>query len=81
MQAWPLQAAPPGAGCRPDPLGACCCVQLMVHAADISHPARPLALCRRWGLKVHEEMFAQGERMGMRAPLRLLDAGSLAVFH
>ncbi len=43
-------------------------LQLVVHAADISNPARPLPLCRRWGQKVHEEFFAQGE--GMRMQIR-----------
>lgn len=33
--------------------------QLLVHAADISNPARPLRFCSRWGQKVHEEFFAQ----------------------
>ena len=36
--------------------------QLLVHAADISNPARPLRHCCEWGRKVHEEFFAQGER-------------------
>ncbi|PRW56816.1 3, 5 -cyclic phosphodiesterase pde-4 [Chlorella sorokiniana] len=37
-------------------------LQLVVHAADISNPARPLPLCRRWGQKVHDELFAQGDK-------------------
>ena len=36
-------------------------LQLLVHAADISNPARPLRYCCQWGHKVHEEFFVQGE--------------------
>lgn len=36
-------------------------LQLLVHAADISNPARPLRFSSQWGRKVHEEFFAQGE--------------------
>jgi hypothetical protein len=37
----------------------------LVHAADISNPARPLRFCRQWGHKVHEEFFAQGEQRAL----------------
>ncbi|KAL4858608.1 Calcium/calmodulin-dependent 3' [Chlorella vulgaris] len=37
-------------------------LQLLVHAADISNPARPLRYCCQWGHMVHEEFFAQGDK-------------------
>lgn len=37
-------------------------LQLLVHAADISNPARPLRFSSQWGRKVHEEFFAQGDK-------------------
>ncbi|EFN57910.1 hypothetical protein CHLNCDRAFT_34322 [Chlorella variabilis] len=37
-------------------------LQLLVHAADISNPARPLRYCCQWGHKVHEEFFVQGDK-------------------
>ena len=35
-------------------------LQQLVHAADISNPARPLRFFREWGQRVHDEFFAQG---------------------
>lgn len=37
-------------------------LQLLLHCADISNCARPLALARTWGARVHEEFFRQGDR-------------------
>ncbi|WPT16012.1 cAMP-specific 3',5'-cyclic phosphodiesterase 4D [Picochlorum sp. SENEW3] len=40
----------------------------LLHFADISNPGRPWRLCRRWGIRIHEEACLQGdeeERMGL----------------
>lgn len=37
-------------------------LQLLVHSADISNPARPLKFCKAWSDRVHQEFFAQGDR-------------------
>lgn len=47
--------------------------QLLVHAADISNPARPLRFSSQWGRKVHEEFFAQGEPLRDAAGRRPAD--------
>jgi hypothetical protein len=36
-------------------------LRMLLHCADISNPARPLAACRVWGGRVAAEMFAQGD--------------------
>eukprot|EP00940_MAST-03C_sp_MAST-3C-sp2_P002386 g2386.t1 len=36
-------------------------LNLMLECADISHPAKPIAVHRRWALLVAEEFFEQGE--------------------
>jgi hypothetical protein len=36
-------------------------LQMLLHCADISNPARPLAHCVIWGEKIAEELFGQGE--------------------
>jgi hypothetical protein len=53
------------------PEGRRAALALVLHAADISNPARPLALCAAWGARVHAEQVAQGaaERaLGLPAP-------------
>jgi hypothetical protein len=53
------------------PEGRRAALALVLHAADISNPARPLALCAAWGARVHAEQAAQGaaERvLGLPAP-------------
>ncbi|GAB4821974.1 hypothetical protein N2152v2_009020 [Parachlorella kessleri] len=37
-------------------------LQMLLHSADISNPARPVQRCSSWGQKVHEEFFLQGDR-------------------
>ena len=36
-------------------------LSVTVHTADISNPAKPLALCLRWTEQVMEEFFRQGD--------------------
>jgi calcium/calmodulin-dependent 3',5'-cyclic nucleotide phosphodiesterase len=38
-----------------------CALRMLLHCADISNPARPLARCREWGRRVQEELFSQGD--------------------
>ena len=34
----------------------------LLHLADISNPGRPWSLCHKWGRRVQEELFLQGDR-------------------
>lgn len=34
----------------------------LLHLADISNPGRPWSLCYKWGRRVQEELFLQGDR-------------------
>ncbi|KAL6782107.1 hypothetical protein ACKKBF_B10690 [Auxenochlorella protothecoides x Auxenochlorella symbiontica] len=36
-------------------------LQMLLHTADISNPARPLHHCMVWGRKIHDEMYKQGD--------------------
>lgn len=36
-------------------------LQMLLHTADISNPARPLHHCMAWGRKIHDEMYRQGD--------------------
>ena len=33
--------------------------RMLIKCADVSNPARPLALCREWAERIAEEYFAQ----------------------
>ena len=35
--------------------------RMLIKCADVSNPARPLALCREWAARIAEEYFAQTE--------------------
>jgi len=37
-------------------------VSVFLHAADISNPIRPFAVCKKWATLVIQEFFAQGDR-------------------
>lgn len=37
-------------------------LQNMVHCADLSNPAKPLEIYRRWVDKLMEEFFVQGDK-------------------
>ncbi len=37
-------------------------LNVMLHACDISNPAKPWALCKDWSDRISEEFFAQGDR-------------------
>jgi len=37
-------------------------LNLTLHCADLSNPAKPQALCRRWATLVQEEFFMQGDK-------------------
>lgn len=39
-----------------------CALRMMLHCADISNPARPLAHCTEWGRRVQEELYSQGDK-------------------
>ena len=38
------------------------CMEMMMHACDISNPTRPWELCELWGEKVMQEFFIQGDK-------------------
>ena len=38
------------------------CMEMMMHACDISNPSRPWDLCYSWAEKVMEEFFLQGDK-------------------
>lgn len=37
-------------------------LQVLMHTADVSNPARPLCLSRQWARRVTTEFYAQGDR-------------------
>lgn len=37
-------------------------LQMLLHCADISNPARPLHQCSEWGKRVQEELYIQGDK-------------------
>lgn len=37
-------------------------LRMVLHCADISNPARPLEHCTRWGMRVQEELYGQGDQ-------------------
>mmetsp|Transcript_11345 Transcript_11345/g.14743 ORF Transcript_11345/g.14743 Transcript_11345/m.14743 type:complete len:870 (-) Transcript_11345:526-3135(-) len=37
-------------------------MEIFVHAADISNPAKPFKICEQWALLIMEEFFQQGDR-------------------
>jgi len=37
-------------------------LRYVLHACDISNPARPWSVCREWAVRITEENFAQGDR-------------------
>ena len=37
-------------------------LQMLLHCADISNPARPLHQCTEWGKRVQEELYIQGDK-------------------
>jgi len=44
-----------------DPVARLMILKVCLHLADLSNPARPIALARKWGLAVAQEMYAQGD--------------------
>ena len=46
-------------------------IEMLVHAADLSNPAKPLSIAAAWGLMVTDEFFRQGDierDMGLMVP-------------
>ena len=37
-------------------------LRMLLHCADISNPARPLEYCTKWGMRVQEELYGQGDQ-------------------
>lgn len=60
-----FDAAAQGAGSLPefvaDPGTRQFWLDMLLHAADISNPAKDFAICRKWSDRIMEEFFAQGD--------------------
>lgn len=55
----------------------------LLHFADISNPGRPWHLCKRWSIRIHDEMVLQGnmeeERGFVRSPYMASGEGTMAL--
>merc|ERR1719171_1438276 len=49
-------------------------LQLFMHAADISNPLKPYAICSAWAFRCLDEFFSQGDReKGLGIPVQMLN--------